>query len=336
MNLLDDSLLSNYVSPNGGSTLAVSAEGLRGPEGTFRFLPGVTDRIPDFRDLAGLAAGGRASLEMYDFQNARQIYRNFLSWMFRTFATDEHQFRADLIGRLRLRPGSKVLVTGCGIGDDVIAMLASVGREGMIFASDLAPEMVVATREALGSAGTPSCAVSLSVCDACHLPFADNFFDAAFHFGGINLFDDMRLAISEMARVTRNGGRVVFGDEGVAPWLAGTEYGRMVVANNHLWAARVPLEHLPFTAVNPSVSWILGNCFYLVEFDKDERGPQIDPDVPHVGRRGGSMRTRYFGQLEGVDPQLKKATVAAAAAAGLSVTEWLEDAVRSKLSGPAG
>ncbi len=271
-------------------------------------------------------------MQMYDFKGARDIYRNFLSWLFRTFNVDEHEFRSDLIRRLRLHPSARVLITGCGIGDDVIAVRDSVGPDASIFASDLAPEMVLATHESLiEMRGKTLSAVSLSVCDACHLPFEDGFFDAAFHFGGINLFDDIGLAIAEMARVTRDGGRVVFGDEGVAPWLATTEYGRMAIANNHLWSAKAPIDLLPHSAIDPSLGWVLGNCFYVIEFQKDSRGPFMDPDVRHVGRRGGSMRTRYFGQLEGVSPDLKQQILDDAASKNLSVTDWLEKAIEEAL-----
>ena len=297
-----------------------------------RFLPSIDALIPDFRNLDALDVGAQASLNMYDFEGAREIYRNFLSWMFRTFDADESAFRSDLIARLKLRPDSRVLITGCGIGDDVSAVCSQLDSRGEVFALDLAPEMVVATHECLREmecVNGPQ--ISLCVADACHLPFPDGYFDASFHFGGINLFDDVKLAIAEMTRVTNEGGRIVFGDEGVAPWLTHTEYGRMVVANNHLWQAKAPIEFLPFSAINPRLTWVLGNCFYVIEFEKKHGGPFIDPDVPHVGRRGGSMRTRYFGQLEGVNADLKAKVMRAAAEEKISVTEWLERAIGNTL-----
>ncbi|QNB14542.1 methyltransferase domain-containing protein [Paraburkholderia tropica] len=328
----DVEMLHAYVSPKDQSSLDLLPEGLQSGEQIFRFLPGSDLKIPDFRDISTLRADSRASLEMYDFEGARTIYRNFLSWMFRTFDADEGEFRNDLLNRLQLRPNSRVLVTGCGIGDDVFALADLLGPEGMIFASDLAPEMILATHAGLAERSSESKAnVSLSVCDACSLPFSGGYFDAAFHFGGINLFDDVGLAINEMARVTRDGGRIVFGDEGVAPWLANTEYGRMVVANNHLWSAKAPIDLLPFSAVNPKLSWVLGNCFYVIEFEKDTNGPSINPDIQHVGRRGGSMRSRYFGQLEGVDPGLKDQVLRAAADKKMSVADWLAQAVGDAL-----
>jgi SAM-dependent methyltransferase len=328
-----DSLLSFYVCPSEGSSFEISETGLKGQRQSYQFLRAVDGDIPDFRAADNFSDGGLASLEMYDFDGARAVYRNFLSWMFRTFSVDEDAFRLDLVSRLNLKPNSRVLITGCGIGDDVFAVQKCLGPEGAIFASDLAPEMVMSTHDSIANqSGEGLCQISLSVANACSLPFNDEFFDAAFHFGGINLFDDVKGAIAEMARVTKNGGRIVFGDEGVAPWLRDTDYGRMVIANNYLWAHEAPLGLLPFSAINPSVSWVLGNCFYVIQFDKSAEGPHINPDIPHVGRRGGTMRTRHLGQLEGVDLKLKDEVVKSAAEQGISVTEWLEKAIGNTLN----
>ena len=49
------------------------------------------------------------------------------------------------------------------------------------------------------------------------------------------------------------------------------------------------------------------------------------------------MRTRFFGQLEGVNPETKKRVIAAAKESGKSVYQWLDDtlngAVESQESG---
>lgn len=52
-----------------------------------------------------------------------------------------------------------------------------------------------------------------------YLPFADESFDAVFHYGGVNLFSEPELALREFARVARRGGIVAWGDEGFAPEL---------------------------------------------------------------------------------------------------------------------
>lgn len=326
-----DASLSPYICPLDKVQLFEGPDGLDGARRHYAFISGLDRLVPDFRDLSALGSDAHDALRMYDFEGARSIYRNFLNWLFRTFDADEALFRADLVRRLRLKSGARVLVTGCGLGEDVIAVLDQLGTGGSVFALDLSPEMVVGTYHALKASGERGSPVGLCVADACHLPFSDAFFDATYHFGGINLFDDVKRAVSEMARVTKTGGRVVFGDEGVAPWLRDTDYGRMVVANNRLWAAEVPLGDLPFSAVDPVVSWVLGNCFYVVEFTKSPSGPHIDPDVAHLGLRGGTMRRRYYGQLEGVDPDTKAKVMTAAAAERLSVAEWLQRAIDKAL-----
>jgi predicted HicB family RNase H-like nuclease len=59
----------------------------------------------------------------------------------------------------------------------------------------------------------------------------------------------------------------------------------------------------------------------------------MDMDIPHSGARGGSMRKRYFGQLEGVDPMLKSEVVLAASKSGKSVNEWMENVISRALLG---
>lgn len=105
----------------------------------------------------------------------------------------------------------------------------------------------------------------------------------------------------------------------------------MVVANNPLWSADSLITHLPFSAINVTLSWVLGNCFYMIEFDKRSEGPRIDPDVPHKGWKGGTMRTRHLGRVEGITPELKDRLQAFARKSGMSVHDLLESAVTEKL-----
>jgi len=221
---------------------------------------------------------------IYDQESQR--YRNFLDWLFATFAEDEAKFRQGLVAELRLRSGGRVLVTGCGHGDDVPPIFAA--GAAAVDCIDLSANMIAVAKERLAGRNA-----RFHVADASRLQFADASFDAAFHFGGINEFADIRGAVHEMARVVKDGGRVVFGDEGVAPWLRGLDYGKMAINNNPLWASPAPLEALPFSATDVSLRWILGNCFYLISFTVRREGPRMNPDVPHKSPRGGSMRSRY-------------------------------------------
>src|SRR2546423_2213631 len=121
---------------------------------------------------------------------------------------------------LRLRSGRRVLETGCGTCRDSLHIAAALGDDGELQLQDLSRRMLELGRrrlEAARSAGGVRCRTEPVVGNALRLPFADHWFDAAVHLGGINLFGDVRAALAEMARVVRPGGRVVAGDEGLAP-----------------------------------------------------------------------------------------------------------------------
>lgn len=320
-----------YACPDTKKPLTEVDGGLAGDDGGrfYKFVRGWNNiQIPNFLS-SDLGESGEKAIEQYDQAASISKYRNFLDWLFQTFDEDEASFRRRLVQKLDLANGSRVLITGCGMGDDIPPILEAIGSDSEVFAQDISTAMIIAASEAT-LRDNPASRISFSIGDATKLPFGDNFFDAAFHFGGINLFSDVAVAIGEMNRVVKPGGRVVFGDEGVAPWLKGTEYGRMAITNNPLWAADAPIDLLPVNAADVALSWVLGNCFYVVSFQVSNELPHMNIDVPHKGTRGGSMRTRYFGQLEGVTEDSKRFVLEDAKRLGISVHAWLEGAIRER------
>ncbi len=310
-----------YVCPITHEPLTKSHEGLRTASGST--YPLIENNIVDFIAGAPRATVNESVHAMYQSAHAGEIYRNFLDWLFASFGQDEEEFRKQLISRLRLKSGDTVLVTGCGLGEDLFPIAHAIGQSGRLYAQDLSKTMVLHASANFAK----QCDILIpefSVGDALSLPFPTGTFDAVFHFGGINQFGDMTGAISEMARVTRVGGRVTFGDEGVAPWLRTSEYAKVAINNIPLWASPLPLEHLPHQSQDVHCAWVLGNCFYVIDFAVSAQGPTMNIDVPHKGRRGGTARTRYYGQLEGVSPETRSKVVDAAAREGISVHEWLE------------
>ena len=168
------------------------------------------------------------------------------------------------------------------------------------------------------------------VCTAACLPFPDDFFDAAFHFGGINLFSDKRKAIQEMARVVREGGKIVIGDESLAPWLRESIYGKILMNSNNLYSDTSPIDLLPENARDVCLRWMIGNAYYAIDFRIEGSYPKIDLDLPILGRRGGTHRTRYYGVLEGVTIEAKELALKAAEHSNVSIHEWLDSAVRNQ------
>lgn len=318
-----------YVCPDTKSPLTLSSDGLVRSDGKLiPFLPvrSAGNTIPYFLADSELSAAELAALSEYNSAASTETYRNFLDWLFATFGADETAIRELMTARLRAPSGSRVLITGCGLGDDISAIYRMTGPSGEIYAQDISAEMIVSAQNKLKAdcSGISTDSIYFSVSDAGKLPFPDNHFDGAYHFGGINLFSDVKGAIGELNRVVKPGGRVVFGDEGIGPWLRDTEYGKVAVNNIRIWGTEPPIALLPATCMDVNVSWILGNCFYLIDYQVSEDGPQMNIDIKHKGLRGGSARTRYYGQLEGVTPETRERVIVAAKAAGLSVHDWLE------------
>jgi len=303
------------------AALLESDDGLRCPNGhLFPYVQGT--KVPVFTSES-------ENVNEYTSENAAEIHDNSLRWLFKTFETDEPSFRRRLIAKLDLRKGMTILVTGAGAGNDLPYLVERMAGNGIIFAQDISKQMLlVGTERTYTKLHNSGVTFFFSVSDATNLPFADNIFDAAYHFGGLNLFSDIQKGIAEMNRVVKPGGKIVLGDEGVAPWLKQTEYGQMLIKNNPLCTYDAPLSLLPESAKAVKLSWELDYYFYVIEFTVSDSAPHINIDIPHVGKRGGSIRTRYFGQLEGIDPKLRDKIYAEAEKKGISRVEYLESLLK--------
>lgn len=268
----------------------------------------------------------------YTISQAADIHENALKWVFATFGGSEASLREGMISRLHLQEGQKVLITGVGAGNDLPYLAQLLGKKGSLYAQDFSRQMLMsAVKRANDEYDLADYDIEFSVSDAINLPFCDNCFDAAYHFGGLNLFSDIGKGIAEMDRVVKSGGRVVFGDEGLAPWLKDTEYGKMIINNNALCDFDAPLIHIPVTARDVNLSWEVGNCFYVIDYSVSHTPLPIDVDVLHIGKRGGTIRTRYFGQLEGIEPTLKEHLYIEAEKRGRSRVDFIEDLLRKGL-----
>jgi ubiquinone/menaquinone biosynthesis C-methylase UbiE len=248
----------------------------------------VRDGIPDLVYPRRLRATDAEFQAKYD--KGAESYDSGLAWMWQAFSADEDLVRDGMIDLLELQPGMRVLEVGCGTGEDSWRILQRLG-EGVLVAQDLSIGMLQVARRRLAASEN----VDYVLSNASYLPFADNVFDAAYHFGGVNTFGERRRALAELARVVRPDGKVVIGDEGIAPWQRRKLIGRILVNANPLYAHKPPLQELPDVARDVRLQWIIGNAFYVVDFRVGTEPPAVNLDLPIPGK-GDTLRSRFRGK----------------------------------------
>jgi len=282
----------------------------------------ITDGIPNFVFQQELPASDVESLAYYERE--ADNYDSWLPMITDTFGVDEVEIRTSMISGLNLTPDSIVLETGCGTGRDSALIARQLGPYGKLYLQEISPSML---RKAVDRMTGSSVPIEFAVANACYLPFPDNYFDACYHYGGLNTFGDVARALREMTRVTKAGGKIVVGDEGVAPWLRATEYGRVLLNANPNYHYEPPLAALPAEARNVALRWIIGAAFYVIDYEVGLGDPMANFDIEIPGPRGGTLRTRYYGGLEAVTPEAKEIALRARSRSGKSMHRWLSDVV---------
>jgi len=117
--------------------------------------------------------------------------------------------RKQIISFLGLKPGMRILEVSPGPGVFQKYLRNDIGENGELVSLDLSMGMLRQCQKL-----NKKLNVQLIHGNAQFLPFADNSFDALFHFGGVNLFNNPQKAISEFIRVVKKDGIVSWGDEG--------------------------------------------------------------------------------------------------------------------------
>ena len=202
-------MYSAYICPKTKSKLIKSEDplSLKSLSGEYYPIEKISkiDWAPNFLTAYKLKDMQKKNLDIYNQKFSIEKYQNELNWLYETFGTDNDTFRQKNIDLLNLQPGDKVLITACGLGSDILPILKAIGPKGYLFVQDLAAEMVYESARYIRSSGILAENIFFSISDAEKLQFEDRYFDAVYHFGGINLFENIENAISEMPRVVKFG-----------------------------------------------------------------------------------------------------------------------------------
>ena len=301
----------------------VTEGGLRSSRHAFRIVAGV----PDLTWPQELAESDRETLLSYE--SIADDYDRYAPLPFATYRASEDDVRNRMIDQLEIQGDDTVLEIGCGTGRGSRLIAERLSSSGKLFLQEISPRLL---RHAQGKLRDAVPSVEFSQANGSYLPFGDNAFDAAHHWGGINTFSEIRRCLSELARVVRPGGKVVVGDESMGEWLRDTQYGRIMMNSNPLLECHVPMADVPTCARDVRVEWIMMNAFWVLEFRVGDDEPQPNYHVEIPSARGGTHWTRYFGNLEGITDETKSLALAAQQKSGVSMHDWLEQTVRAAAS----
>jgi demethylmenaquinone methyltransferase/2-methoxy-6-polyprenyl-1,4-benzoquinol methylase len=129
---------------------------------------------------------------------------DLMNWVM-TFGQDQ-RWRRQAADVATLVPGGSALDVATGTGDLAFELARRVGENGTVVGVDFSqPMLEIAQRKA----AIRGIRVGFEGADALHLPYDPNTFDAVTCAFGVRNMEERPAALSEMARVTRSGGRVV-------------------------------------------------------------------------------------------------------------------------------
>jgi demethylmenaquinone methyltransferase/2-methoxy-6-polyprenyl-1,4-benzoquinol methylase len=159
-----------------------------------------------------------------------------------------HRWRALAADRAELAPGDGALDVCCGTGDLAFELRRRCGAGGKVVGSDFSEPMLELARRKALRRGVPD--VRFEWADALELPYEDGSFDAVTVGFGVRNLADVERGIAEMARVLRDGGRLVILEitQPTRPplsWFHGLWFDRIVPRLGALAGDRDAYTYLP-------------------------------------------------------------------------------------------
>jgi len=115
-------------------------------------------------------------------------------------------WKAFTIGAANVFAGQRILDIAGGTGDLAFALSKKVGLTGEVWLSDINSSMLTVGRDRLIDQGSLLPCVQL---DAENIPFPDSYFDLVTVSFGLRNMTHKEIALKEMCRVTRPGGKTM-------------------------------------------------------------------------------------------------------------------------------
>ena len=161
-----------------------------------------------------------------------------------------HVWRKNTVQVSGARTGMSVLDCATGTGDLALEFKKTVGPAGQVIGTDFCPEMM---ETAPAKSEAKKLHVQFEVADAMNLPYPDHTFDISSISFGIRNVDDPSIALKEMARVVKPGGKVMILEFGQPKGFMGVLYdwySRLIIPfiGGLLTGNKEAYQYLPRTA----------------------------------------------------------------------------------------
>lgn len=315
MFLLDKRFLEALCDPQTKGALEIQGEKLVNSQG---ISYEINNGIPNFNVITNDKKNNYA---LNLFEKVASTYDDYHNLNFDTFKQDEECVRNAMIDKLNpARSHIRVLELNAGTGRDSVLIKKRMSADSQLHVQDISKEMLDVLREKFKEDS-----VFITQSNACALPYKDNTFDAIYSFNGVGMgiYTDVNIQMSEICRVAKKGAKVVIGGWGIAPWLYNTEFANVLINQNKHYMNKFDFSCLPVEARNVEVQWILNGAGCSIQFEVGEGEPEADFDIDIPGARGGTLRTRYYGKLEGVSPETKELALKAREKLDISMYEFL-------------
>lgn len=166
----------------------------------------IHEGIPRFIEPEELTGLNRRFARFY--YRVTRVYFLFNSLAFLFLGGVRKSRKDEIIDRLELT-GGRVLEVSIGPGINLPYLYEAPGQIE-VYGLDISLGQLYHCQDFCRKRGLEA-ELFLGTAEA--LPFKDGAFDATFHIGGINFFDDKQAAIAEMIRVARPGTKVAIADE---------------------------------------------------------------------------------------------------------------------------
>ena len=214
----------------------------------------------------------------------------------------DSEFSSFLQETLRPRPGNRILDVGCGEGTAEMSLGRLRVSQLALFAIDRNLQRVAQTA---AEGRSHNYRLQLAGADVTRLPFTTGAFDATFCVAVLQHVNDVPLAVRELARVTRTGGRVlaVEPDNAARYWYSSSPPGRAGVCRSLAFlqrgACRPRRQHragrraarLGHLRARAASSRCPCSCFR-------SRSPTSGGHRPRSGRRAATPCRRLLGDID--------------------------------------